>query len=76
MSLLFHCDKCGTEIKDKYYTVNIYSYDTNPQHYYYDATGCASSASSSREDILRTLNSIKMYCKDCRDKIEEFINNT
>jgi len=29
---------------------------------------------SSREDILRTLNATKMYCKDCRDKIEAFIN--
>lgn len=66
------CDKCGAEIKDKYYTVNIYSYDTNPQYDYYVTAACAS---SSREDILKTLNSVKMYCKDCKDKIEAFINN-
>jgi hypothetical protein len=68
-----HCDRCGAEIKDKYYTVNLYSYDTNPKYDYYATADCA--CSSSREDILRPLNATKMYCKDCRDKIEAFINN-
>lgn len=68
-----HCDRCGAEIKDRYYTVNIYGYDTNPKYDYYATTDCA--CSNSREDILRTLNATKMYCKDCRDKIEAFINN-
>lgn len=69
-----HCDRCGEEIKNKYYTVNIYGYDTNPQPSM--TTAYASAAcSSTREDILRTLNATKMYCKDCRDKIEAFINN-
>lgn len=66
------CDKCGSEIKDKYYAVNIYEYDTHPRYEYYATADCASS--NSREDILRTLNATKMYCKDCRDKIEAFIN--
>lgn len=70
-----HCDRCGEEIKDKYYTVNIYEYDTNPQP---SMTTVYASAicSSARDEILRTLNATKMYCQDCRDKIEAFINNT
>jgi hypothetical protein len=70
-----HCDKCGAEIKNKYYTVNIYGYDTNPQPSIttaYAAAACASS--STRDDILRILNAQKIYCKDCREKIEKFIN--
>jgi hypothetical protein len=70
-----HCDRCGAEIKDKYYTVNIYGYDTNPKYDYYATADCASASSNARDDILKTLNATKMYCKDCRDKIEAFINN-
>jgi hypothetical protein len=67
-----HCDRCEREIKDKYYTINIYSHDVNPQYSFatYADTACAS---NSREDILRTLNTTKMYCKDCKAKIESFI---
>ena len=68
-----HCDRCGAEIKDRYYTVNIYGHDTNPKYDYYATADCA--CSNSREDILRTLNATKMYCKDCKDKIEAFIYN-
>ena len=68
-----HCDRCREEIKDRYYTVNIYGHDTNPK---YDCATVADGAySNSRESILRTLNATKMYCKNCRDKIEAFINN-
>lgn len=68
-----HCDRCGAEIKDRYYTVHINSYDTNPKYDYCGTADCE--CSYSREDILRTLHATKMHCKDCRDKIEAFINN-
>lgn len=68
-----HCDRCEKEIKDKYYTVNIYAHDVNPQYYNTTYADVASACSSSREDILRTLNATKMYCKDCKNKIESFI---
>lgn len=67
-----HCDRCGAEIKDKYYTVNIYSHDTHPKYDYCATADCA--CSSSRDDILRTLNATKMYCMDCKNKIEAFVN--
>ena len=67
------CDRCNAEIKDKYYTVNIYGYDTNPQYNYY-ATACDSACASPRDDILKTLNAQKIYCKKCVDEIEEFVN--
>ena len=70
-----HCDRCGAEIKDKYYTVNIYGYDTCPKYNYYATADCANVYSGGRDDILVTLNAQKLYCKDCRDKIEEFMNN-
>ena len=70
-----HCDRCGAEIKNKYYTVNIYGYDTNPQYGYTTAADCANAYSSGRDDILRMLNATKMYCKDCKNKIEAFVNN-
>lgn len=70
-----HCDRCGAEIKDKYYTINIYGYDTNPKYDYYATADCVSACSHERDDILRTLNAQKMYCKKCKKEIEEFIGN-
>ena len=69
------CDKCGREIKDRYYTVLIGEHDTNPQNDYFNiaSTACSTSSSRTREDILKVLNSTKMYCKDCRDNIVAFI---
>ena len=70
-----HCDRCGAEIKDRYYTVNIYGHDANPKYDYTMDYGCASSTfSNTRDDILKTLNATKMYCEKCRDKIEAFID--
>ena len=70
-----HCDRCGKEIKERYYTVNIYGYDTNPKYDYYTEAACASSCSNVRDETLRRLNAIKMYCNDCKDEIEAFIYN-
>ena len=41
-----HCDKCGAEIKDKYYTINIYEHDTNPKYDYCTTADCANSYSN------------------------------
>ena len=72
-----HCDRCGVEIQHKYYTVNIYGHDTNPQPSVSTAYASAACCSSNtREDILRTLNATKMYCDKCRLEIEEFIKGT
>lgn len=68
-----HCDKCGKEINGKYYTINIYGYDTNPKYEYSTTADCANAYSNSREDMLRILNSTKMYCKDCKDKVEAYL---
>ena len=67
-----HCDRCCAEIKDKYYTINFWEYDTNPK---YDdcATASACSSSHTRDSALQMLNAQKMYCKKCRNEIENFI---
>lgn len=72
-----HCDRCNKEIKDMYYTVNIYGYSTNPVcNFDTDYSVCSSSSNSnSRQSMLKMLNNTKMYCESCRDKIEAFINN-
>ena len=67
-----HCDKCGKEIKDKYYTINIYGHDVDPAPSI-DLTGYASTYSNSGESLLRMLNAAPMYCKNCVDSVERFI---
>ncbi|MDD5980175.1 MAG: hypothetical protein PUC23_03585 [bacterium] len=71
-----YCDRCGEEIKNKYYTIHTNEYDINPSYASTVGYSHVDAASySAREDILKTLNNTKMYCKDCKDKIEAFINN-
>lgn len=70
-----HCDRCGKEIENRYYTINFNSYDTDPKDNDW-CTDCSVSAySSSRDGMLKMLNSQKMYCGHCRSEIEKFINN-
>lgn len=67
------CDRCGKEIKGPtYHTINIYSYDTQPKHDYY-ATAVDSYVSTSRQDVLATLNCTPIYCKECKDAVDKFI---
>lgn len=67
-----HCDRCGEEIKDKYYTINFWEYEIHPKSCDYNmATACSS---YSRESALEMLNSQKMYCKKCRNEFENFMN--
>lgn len=68
-----HCDRCGEEIKDRYYTINFWEYETHPKSIdYCKAESCSS---YSRESALEMLNSQKMYCKKCRNEFENFMNS-
>lgn len=69
------CNRCGKEIKDRYHTINIFSYDTNPKpvDYTIATVDCATSSYGEREGALALLNSIEMYCPECIEKIKDFI---
>ena len=69
-----HCDRCGEEIKDKYYTINFWEYETRPKVSSYTVADSCCSAYS-RESALEMLNSQKMYCKKCRNEFENFMNS-
>ena len=72
-----YCDRCKEELDKKYYTINFWEYDTDP-HYESVTTAYASSACSSetRTGALKMLNSQRMYCKKCKNEIENFISGT
>lgn len=70
-----HCDRCGKEIKNKYYTINFNSYDADPQYDYNTTCYATGYSTNSREGVLKMLNSQKMYCEDCKKEIEKFISN-
>ena len=67
-----YCDKCGKEIKDKYYTININEHDKYSTNKI-STDDCIATAYSARDDALKMLNSQKMYCKNCKDKVESFL---
>lgn len=70
-----HCDRCGEEIKDKYYTFNFYVYDVYPRDdRVYDCCDSASFGSYTRDSALQVLNSQKMYCEKCKNEIDLFIS--
>ena len=72
-----HCDRCGGEIKNEYYTINFYQYDANPKGDIYDyATTACCASSYTRDSALQALNSQKMYCKKCKSEIENFISGS
>lgn len=68
-----YCDKCGEEIKDKYYTVNILEHETRTKSSSYDMATAYSSYT--RENALEMLNSQKMYCKKCENDFKNFMNS-
>jgi hypothetical protein len=70
-----HCDRCGEEIKGTtYYTISIYAEDINPKTNY---TVYADTALQNTNTNMKMLfNAKPQYCKECRDEIEVFINNT
>lgn len=72
-----HCDRCGGEITNKYYTINFYQYDVSPKGDAYDyATVSYCASSYTRDSALQVLNSQKMYCTKCKCEIENFISST
>ena len=70
-----HCDRCGAEIKDKYYTIGFSVYETNPKDDWATTACCATGYSSSRDGALSMLNAQKMYCSRCKQDIEKFISD-
>lgn len=69
-----HCDRCGKEIKNEYYTIGFYRYDTSPVCDTYDYATASCAASYTRDSALQVLNAQKMYCDKCKNEIEKFIN--
>lgn len=73
------CNRCETEIKDKYYTINFYRCDANQGLVDYSDNTSTSAISThlttSRIGALALLNSQEMYCIKCKEAIEKFINN-
>ena len=69
-----HCDRCGKEIKGTtYYTVSIYANDINSKPV--ETVTYTTAIQDLETNILAMFNVQKQYCKDCRDKIEAFIDN-
>lgn len=60
-----YCDKCGEEIKDKYYTVAFTEHYINNGY----SDGKLSTIDTYiRPTPLEELNSQKMYCSECKNK--------
>lgn len=71
-----HCDRCGKEITNEYYTISFYQYDADPKGDMYDWATSASCASSyTRDTALQVLNAQTMYCNKCKCEIEKFMCN-
>lgn len=71
-----HCDRCEEEIKESYYTISFYSYETEPKRDEMCDYATASYYSPhTRDSALQILNAQRMYCAKCKDKIEKFILN-
>lgn len=62
-----YCDKCGKEIKDKYYTVAF------TEHYtmsVYSDGKLSTIDTYIRPTAFEELNSQKIYCSECKNKLE------
>ena len=74
-----HCDRCGKEIVEEYYyTIYIGKAELNPK-YEYSITSCANALSAYSHEAENSpyekLSSQVMYCEECKDDIEYYINN-
>lgn len=71
-----HCDRCGKEIKEKYYyTITIGKADLNPK-YDYSTEACGTAYNYAPEKSpYEKLSSQKMYCKNCADEVIYTINH-
>ena len=62
------CDRCGEKITDKYYTVAFTEHYTDGRC---EAMGKLSTIDTYiRPTALEELSSQKMYCSDCKNKLE------
>lgn len=69
-----HCDKCGAEIKDKYYTIYIGEVEVIPSKRDYNLSDCADAiAAAYNQSPFEKLNSTAMYCKNCKNKVEAYL---
>ena len=68
----FVCDRCKKPIEGStYYTIDIYGHDINPTNDgRYSATTYAQNLNEGR---LKALCGEKHYCKECKNKIEDFL---
>ena len=66
------CDRCGERITDKYYTVAFTEHYVDGEHKTMDALEGAISACVTyiKPTALEELNSQKMYCSECKNKLE------
>lgn len=70
------CDRCGTEIENKYYTIDIYEHDMNLKNNGYTADIYNGSGySNTRVNILKMLNSQEVYCEKCKEKIQAYFRS-
>lgn len=65
------CNKCGNEITDKYFTVNISSFEIEPR--IHPVTVTYTAALSTPDDALTSLINKKIYCKYCKESVEHFL---
>lgn len=63
------CDRCGERIIDKYYTIAFTECYVDGK---YRVSDCAIDALSTyvKPTLLEELNSQKMYCSECKNKLE------
>ena len=66
------CDRCGERITDKYYTVAFTEHYINGEHKAMDALEgtIAAYVTEIRPTVLEQLSSQKMYCSECKNKLE------
>lgn len=74
-----HCDRCGKEIfGEHYYTIIIGKAELSPK-YEYSISDCANAINTYSREIEKSpyekLSSQLMYCEECKDDIEYYINN-
>lgn len=68
---IYKCDRCGKEIESQVYYITITS-DSLTSLNGYDNRQTLESASC---NVVAHLSIPRIYCKECRDEIEKFMNN-
>lgn len=69
----FVCNRCGKDIVgNTYYTVDIYGHDINPTND--NRVACTTATQNISMNMIKIFEKEKHYCKECKEKIEEYIN--